>query len=260
MIMHPFHYIERQLSLRLDCDLAAVNPGALTVIETPRRLQREASYGYVRAGWWLRLEDGRSVFSLPPGAGDAVRLPAGLLGNPLRLSEPAALAYFSAPLNETLAHAGRPSLDRAFTSLMLACDASRLRERAHGDCRRLTDSSILPADGLRLPEHCFPDGIVYGIVADDRVVSVAFAHRTGILEDRVADLGVETAPAYRRRGCARTAVAAVVRHITVAGGEACYYCRPDNAASIATARSVGFIPFGATLILAAPWVDCGAGE
>ena len=74
------------------------------------------------------------------------------------------------------------------------------------------------------------------------------------MEDRIVDLGVETAPAHRRRGYAKTAVSAVVEHVTDRGGEGRYGCRPDNHASIATARSAGFVPYGASLILSAPRV------
>jgi RimJ/RimL family protein N-acetyltransferase len=84
------------------------------------------------------------------------------------------------------------------------------------------------------------------------VVSVAFAHRAGILEDRVADIGVETAAGYRRRGYAQAAVAALVGHFTQRGGEARYGCSPSNQASMAIAQSVGFVPYGKSLILSAP--------
>ena len=75
------------------------------------------------------------------------------------------------------------------------------------------------------------------------------------MEDAVADMGVTTASAYRRRGYAKTTVSAVVEHITHNGGEARYGCRPNNAASIATALSVGFVPFGQSLVLSAPAPD-----
>ena len=75
------------------------------------------------------------------------------------------------------------------------------------------------------------------------------------MENEVADLGVETAPACRRRGYAKTAVSAVVAHITERGGEARYGCSPDNHASIATARSAGFAPYGTALTLSAPRPD-----
>ena len=125
------------------------------------------------------------------------------------------------------------------------------------DCRRLADESVPAAEGLRLPTHCFPDGVVYGVVRDNKVVSVAYAHRAGVMEDMVADIGVETAPGHRRRGWARAAVSALVGHFTERGGEARYGCSPDNKASVATAESVGFVPYGKSLILSAPRVSDG---
>ena len=66
--MNAFPFVERYLSLRLACALAGVQRGSMAVVETPLRLQREMGYGYVRVLWWQRLDDGRSVLSLPPGA------------------------------------------------------------------------------------------------------------------------------------------------------------------------------------------------
>ena len=45
---------------------------------------------------------------------------------------------------------------------------------------------------------------------------------------------------------------AVVAHLADRGGEARYGCRPDNLASIATARSVGFVPYSTSLVLSVP--------
>jgi RimJ/RimL family protein N-acetyltransferase len=75
------------------------------------------------------------------------------------------------------------------------------------------------------------------------------------MENQVVDVGIETAPAYRRKGYAQTALSSLVDHITNAGGEAIYICFSDNAASIATAKSVGFVPYGSSLIFAAPEHD-----
>ena len=98
----------------------------------------------------------------------------------------------------------------------------------------------------------FPDGVVYGVVADGQVVSVSWAHQTGVMECQVAYIGIVTAPAYRRRGFAATALSALVGHFAATGGEAYYCCDPENSASIATAMSVGFVPYGASLVLDAP--------
>ena len=159
------------------------------------------------------------------------------------------------PVDETLDRSGLKRTDRTLRDVMFACNASLLRRHHFGDCRRLTDTSIPPAEGLKLPEHCFPDGIVYGVVADGMVASLAHAHRAGVMENVVADMGVTTAPAFRRRGYAKTAVSAVVEHITHNGGEARYGCRTKNSASIATALSVGFVPFGRSLVLSTPSPD-----
>lgn len=173
------------------------------------------------------------------------------------------------PLDEALRTHGLPPTDRVIRALVFACDGSLLRRHHHGDCRRLSDESIPAAEGLSLPKHCFPDGVVYGVITDGqgdlnasshvglssgpdaRVVSVAYAHRIGPMEARLADPAIETAPAYRRRGYAQTALSAVVDDYVRRGGEAKYDCSPDNLASAATARSVGFVPYGRTLVLAA---------
>jgi len=247
--------VERFLSICLSCELADVPLGRLTVVETPLRLKREMSYGYIRVLWWLHLNDGRSVLSVPPGDHTASRRSVEALGDPLQWSEEEALTALRDPMSPLLARAGMPPVDRALTDRSFACHGGLLRRHHCGECIRLVDDSIPPAEGLRLPTHCFPDGIAYGIVADHRVVSVAYAHRTGVMANQIADLGVETAPEYRRHGYAKTAVSAVVEHMTRSGGEAYYCCRPDNHASIATATSVGFVPLGASLILRAPWVE-----
>ena len=253
----PFHFplVERYMHVRLGVDLRSVGAGKVEVVESPRRLKREQSYGFLHALWWLWLADGRSVASVPPGAGEAVKALLKDAEGPAQLFDPDLEEGLRKPVDEALEGAGYERTDSARRGLMLACGASQLRRHQFGDCRQLTDASVPPAEGLSLPEHCFPDGIVYGVVVEGKVVSVAHAHRAGLTEDAVADLGVETAPAYRWRGYDKTVVSAVVEHMTRSGGEALYGCGTKNAASIATAGSVGFVPFGRSLILSAPSSD-----
>jgi ribosomal protein S18 acetylase RimI-like enzyme len=248
---YPFPLVERFLSIRLDIDLSAAVPGRLHVVESPRRLREEASYGYLRVLWWLRLLDGREIVSVPPGAGEAVTrlLSEAGGGDP---TDPAWAERLCEPVNGVLRAAGLKPVNITRADLRFACDGESLCRHAHGDCRRLSDERIPPAKGMLLPTHCFPDGIVYGVIADGRVAAVAISHRTGIMEDTVADLGVVTAPAYRRRGFAQTVVSAVAAHVIDAGGEAIFACAPQNAASAATAHSVGFQPIGSSLMLGAP--------
>jgi hypothetical protein len=236
-------------------DIAHLTGGIMHVVESPQRLQREQGYGYVCALWWLWLPDGRSAISVPPSAGEAVRRIAGQVQRSEQLAEPELAEALKPPIDAALRRAGLGPTYRHTWGLSFACDATLLRRHAHGDCRRLVDDSIPSAEGISLPTQCFPEGIVYAVIADGCAVSIAFAHRTGVMEDRVADLGVDTPEPYRRRGYAKTAVSAVVEHMTRLGGEAVYDCSPSNHASIATARSVGFVPYGVRLVLSAPAPD-----
>lgn len=250
-----FPLVDQYMGIRMEVDFSELRPGRVTVVESSRRLRKEQSYGFVHALWWVWLEDGRSAVSVPPGAGESVGKILEDVHGSERLFDPRIAEQLKVPVNDAMVRAGLKETDRMLRDVCFACNASLLRRHRHGDCRRLVDERVPPAEGLGLPTHCFPDGIVYGVVADGTVVSVAFAHRSGVMEDQVADLGVETAPAYRRCGYAKTVVSAVVEHLTRTGGEARYGCRPENHASRATARSVGFVPYGTSLVLSAPRPD-----
>jgi len=250
-----FPLIDQREGIRMGADLAALEPGETLVVESPRRLQKEQSYGYIRALWWLWLVDGRSLISAPPGAGERVKQIIRDVHDPAQLSDERLAERLRGPVNESLRRAGLGPVDRVFSDVCFASNASLLLRHHHGDCRRFTDDSIPPAGGLNLPGHCFPDGICYAVVVNREAVSIAFSHRPGIMEDRVADIGIDTAVGHRRRGYAKTAVSAVAGHVIDAGGEARYACRPDNVASIATAHSCGFVDYGSSLILSAPRRD-----
>ena len=250
----PFALMDKYFGTRMDCDLATLVPGRTVVVETRRRLRGEKSYGYERVLWWIWLEDGRSAISVPPGAGREVRRVAKGVTRE-QLFESSLAEGLKVPVDAALQAAGLGKVGRAIIDVQFACNGSLLRRHRCGDCRRLLDESIPPAKELKLPTHCFPDGIAYGVVADGVVASFAFAHRTGLMEDMIADMAVETASGYRRRGYAKTAVSAVVEHVTRKGGQAVHACRPDNLPSIATARSVGFVPYAKSLVLSKPARD-----
>lgn len=258
MLERVFPLIEQYHGLRLNADLTVLQPGQIAIIESPRRLRREQSYSFIHALWWTWLLDGRSAISVPPGAGPAVREAVRDVTTMEQLADPTLAQSLRVAVEPALERAGLHSPTRTSHDLFFSCNETHLRRHGHrvclsgSACRRLRDTTIPPAEGLYLPTHCFPNGLVYGILEETKIVSVAYAHRTGIMEDQVADLGVETAPGYRRRGYAQTVVAAVVAEMARNGGESYYGCRPDNHASAATARSVGFVPYGRNLVVSSP--------
>ena len=246
-----FPLVDRANGIRMGLDFSALEAGEPAVVASERRLSSELSYGYTHALWWMVLSDGRSAVSVPPGAGPAVQEIICGAGDHQAMWDEAIREKLKQPVDGVLRSKGMPCVGRVFESLAFACDGTLLRRHNLASCHRLYDEGIPTADGLNHPTHCYPDGVVFGVVADGVLASVAYAHRTGTLEDRVGDLGVETAEDYRRRGYAKAAVSAVVAHFVQSEGEARYGCSPKNEASIATARSVGFVPYGKALILAA---------
>lgn len=250
--MHQFPLIDQYFETLLDMNISSLEPRSISVKESPRRLRCEPSYGFVHALLGVCYPDGRAAVSVTPGARSVVL--DFLEHSPILTQNPFEQETFDrlvAQINLTRFQAGLSPTTRAYEALVFACNAKILKRYHQGDCRRLQDETIPPAEGMSLPTHCFPDGIVYGIVEDEQVVSVAHAHRSGKMEDQVADLGVETAAAYRQRGYAKTVVSAVTAHMTSTGGEAVYTCNPSNQASIATANSVGYEFYGRMMVVSA---------
>lgn len=83
---------------------------------------------------------------------------------------------------------------------------------------------------------------VFGSFEGDRLVSAASLLRWP--DSSIADLGVLTLVDARGRGHARAVVHAAARFARSKGQEPQYRCQVDNHASIALARSCGFVLFG----------------
>ncbi|MHB0858790.1 MAG: GNAT family N-acetyltransferase, partial [Anaerolineae bacterium] len=230
----PFALVDRYLACRLGADLTAPPLVGTVVIESERRLRPEPSYGFVHVLWWVVWADGRSLLSVPPGAGARVASLVATVPSMDAIGAEDLVLRLDEALGGVLATGGQVQ-----RGLFFACDGNSLRPPESGAWVRLVDERMPPAEGLTLPTHCFPNGLVCGVVAEERVAAVAYAHRSGLMEDAVADLGVETAPAYRRRGYARTASAAVAQEMARNGGEALYHCAAANHASAATAAGGG---------------------
>ncbi len=251
--MQRFDLVDHYLGEVLGIDVASMEPEECRVVESPRRLRCEQSYGFVHALFGMCFRDGRIAISVAPGAAAAI-------ARVVTWHKPKFESDFQRDLllglQETVRtareHMGVAPSGNASEGWLFACRSKPECLPIGIDYRQLHDESIAPADGLRLPTHCFPSGIVYGVVEDGRVVSVAYAHRSGIMEDRVADIGVETAEPYRRRGFAKAVVGAVTAHMAQVGGEALYMCSPSNVGSVATVRSVGFERYSRRIVIPAP--------
>jgi GNAT superfamily N-acetyltransferase len=246
-----FPIIDRYMGERLGAELFGLPKVRVTVVESPRRLRPEMSYGFVHALWWVWLNDGRSVISVPPGLADAVRAGLHSVRSAEDMSNPDVARPLTSVVDTWRRQAGLVESDRLLHGLILACNRKTFRPYTLTECQPIRSDSVRAAEGIHMPTHCLPDGSVFGVAADGKIVSVAYAHRIGDAEAQVADIGVETAEGYRRRGYAKAAVSAVVQAYLQRGGEALYGCASDNVASIATARSVGFVSYARSMVLCA---------
>jgi hypothetical protein len=254
-----FPRLDRWISVIMEIEFAGLRPGRTAVIESPSRLEKEQKRrGHLHALSWVWLADGRSAVSVPPGTGSDIRNLVEGVRSPEQFGDPELTNQLKTPIDAVLAAHGFDATDLSSRATRFACNAALLHRHHCGDCRQIFDDSIPAAEGISMPTHCFPDGIVYAVVADGVAASIAYAHPTSRMADRAVDLGIETGADYRRRGYAKTSVSAVVHHMTRVGGEAWYGTTPDNSASIATARSVGFVPYLDGFSLTASNPDAGS--
>lgn len=248
--MSPFALVDKYLYSRLGILEEECKRGMLNIVESERRTKKEMSYGYLHFLWWVEFTDGTAIISVPPECGEPIE---DFLAE--RKSSEIADKQLSIELKEFMDGFAQKrfgkTINTCFRDVMYACCNQTFKEAGNGvEIVRIIDGSIPAAQGIVLPQHCMPDGIAYGAVVENRIVSVAYAHRAGEYENVVADIGVETALEYRKRGYGKAVVSAVTKHVLMNAGEALYKCDPANIASMATAQSVGFAPYGKSLILA----------
>lgn len=248
--MSPFVLVDKYMYSRLGILEEECKRGILNIIESDRRTKKEMSYGYLHFLWWVEFADGTTIISVPPKCKEPVE---DFLAK--RSSSEITDKQFGIELKEFVDGLAQKrfgkEISTCFRDVMFACCNQTFKSAGTGvETVQIIDGSIPAAQGIVLPQHCMPDGIAYGAVVENRIVSTAYAHRTGEYENVVADIGVETAPEYRKQGYGKAVVSAVTKHMLMNAGEALYKCDPANIASRATAQSVGFVPYGKSLILA----------
>lgn len=129
-------------------------------------------------------------------------------------------------------------------------------ERAGVQVRRISpeDADLFAAFAAAAPaadrEEAFVEldhWRVVGCLVDGALLATASAypwHGT-----QLADLGVLTLPAHRRRGLGAAAVRALADLAVAEGLEPQYRCQHDNHASVALARAAGFARFATWQVL-----------
>jgi len=207
------------------------------------------SYGYVHLIWIVNFNDGFTAASVPISAAEEIK--SFIRGNAQNVD--IINDAFITPLQKLAVGEAERLFNkqtcRCFSDLIFACnDRTIAPYNTEVTAERLVDKRYECGGDINFPDHCIPNGIAYGVIENDKIVSVAYAHKTGEYQDIVADIGVETSKDFRRKGYARECVNSVARHVINKGGESVYKCSPANTASIHTALSAGYKPYGKSLI------------
>lgn len=127
-------------------------------------------------------------------------------------------------------------VDSCFRGVRLFCAPDSFRSRATTGVREISPDEDEQA--LLLQRRW--GGKVFGRFVDGRVVSWAAIKP---LSDVVWDLSIETLPAHRGKGYAKSTVSVALEEIFANDRLAGWGCDRDGAASIRTALSVGFRPY-----------------
>lgn len=143
------------------------------------------------------------------------------------------------------ADGARPAVVRR-TRLNFAFDADAFavaRADAVGPARRATAADYAWPGGT-VPVGFWPDAQAFlarggGWVAEADGAPAALAFAAMTIGDDV-EIGIETLPAFRRRGLARVACAAFIEDLVAAGRTPVWSCREDNVGSVRLAGALGF--------------------
>jgi len=111
--------------------------------------------------------------------------------------------------------------------------------------RRATQSDYT-WEGSTVPDRYWPDAASFaehgcGWVVEQDGTPAALAFRAFPGDDDV-EVGIETLPAFRRRGLARMAAGAMIADVVATGRTPVWSCRAENVGSVRLAESLGFTP------------------
>ena len=240
--------IDRFYSIRLGVSLRDLKPGQVAVATCDRRTFAERGYGFIRLLWVVHFGDRAAISAHPAALAEVSRMawrlsPDEVMADDFRAAAGRALA---AALPGISGNAGGVGI-----TLYHPGDAAPVA--TDGEVRLLT-----PTDGGKwVGERVFMSaaehpsalrGEAFGLFLGDRLVAEVITHDPPVAEmaHLVAADGIEVSEAHRRRGCGK-AILAAWTHEMQARGRACIHSTSlENQASIATARSVGYIDYART--------------
>lgn len=244
--------LDEYYSIRLGLRVADVGPGQLVVAACYRRTMMERGVGAIRPLWIMDFGDRAAISVHPAASAEVARLAWGLPPDEIwheGFCERAAAAVRDAlpglpaePLESevTLYHPG--GARSVPTDL-------QIRPLVPGDVARW------PAPTLNVfaPRHASAArGEAYGVATGDNIAAWVITQESACAEvgNRVVSEGIETAEGHQRRGYGKALLAYWTREMQAKGRICLHDTSADNAASLALARSVGYVEYGRSWFVA----------
>jgi hypothetical protein len=254
----PFSLLRNYAAFRMGvCTLAEADDRP-RIVPSLRRTKPEPSFSFARVLYWLRLRSGAATVSVAPYLAEAV-------ASWISTRPPFVELPDDEQAQDLLVHVRSATVPPGMAAASVArheiyaCDSTCIvpppSVTPPASLVRIRTAGLTYAGDIWPPEHCLPDGTAFGVMHSGKIVAVAYAHRIGTMEAQIADIGVETAADYRRRGYARACVHGVCEVYTVRGGQAWYECSPSNVPSQMLAKSVGFGLWAQSLSLVTNPID-----
>ena len=149
----------------------------LAIIESEKRLRCEMNYSFIRLFWIIDFDNGDLVASVPVNTADDVKSFIRDNTNKLLITD----ELFISPLKELADRESKRLLNhfvisdiepcRYFSDLVFACDEKTIApSNPYITVERLVDTKFECCDDIGFPEQCSSDGIVYGVIENNKIV------------------------------------------------------------------------------------------
>jgi len=243
--MTPRNIIDRYQSIRLGVRLPDLRPGEVAVATSDHTTFAERGYGFVRLFWAMHI-GGRAAVSVHPAALTevsrlALRIsPEGVLGDEFCNNACAALQ----------SALGEPDLRPEGVDICMYHPGEAEVFESDGEIRAATPASKDAWAGERdfwaAADHpSAARGEAFSLWLDDEVVAEIITHEPSVAEmaHLIAEDGIGVSEPFHGRGYGKAILSYWTREMQKRGRICLHSTSAGNAASLALARSVGYVEY-----------------
>jgi len=240
--------VDRFFSLRLGISIADLRPREVAVGTSDRRTYAERGYGFFRLLWLFHFGD-RAALSVHPGA----------------LAEVARLAWIRTP-EQIIADEFMQQARQSIQSALSGCSLRKVQDEVilyhPGKAPRVRTAGkirvIVPGDedtwvgertyGSALEHPAARRGEAFGLFVGDELIGEVVTREPSVsdMADLVAEDGIEVSESHRKHGHGKALLTHWTRDMQARGRVCLHSTGIANAASIALAKSIGYVEYART--------------